>query len=561
MKTIKKSGLLGLIFVFCLVAVCLLFIFGVYGTSAPESDDVFLSSLSFFVPNTVNSDGQNINLWHDETDNTYYCFLPSHTGKTVQVSLESGRYIQLSSGEKFNNNDSFEYAVNTLYNVELFSKSGALVENMKIIFMKSEKVASAFVELSVPLSTVHENKTIRQSGNMTIVLADGDIEYNAPIKLFGRGNYSWSTPKKTYSINLDSAASLLGLSTTNKYAFIVNYLDESFVRNKLALDLAGDVGMKYSSDSEFVVLYINNEYCGLFQLCERIEVSESSVNITDLESQNKSLNRQRFENIAAYKFETETSMFFDLTYNPADITGGYLLEREASGRYMDEESGFITEGGECIVIKSPTYATGAEVEYISGVFATFERALLSGGYDAESGLYLSEIIDMESWARRYIIDEFFMNYDAGLNSCYFYKDIDSVSTLIYAGPVWDYDHCLRNSYMIHADEHDGVEAQLYATKKTIWYEALYNNEEFYAEIVYQYHTYFLPILEEYLETKIDAEIDKVYAAAQLDYVRWTDGERNRYRWFGDLDQQREDLKTIFKTRIDYLASVWAYEEE
>ena len=53
----------------------------------------------------------------------------------------------------------------------------------------------------------------------------------------------------------------------------------------------------------------------------------------------------------------------------------------------------------------------------------------------------STIIDLDSWIRRYLIDEISGNVDSDHASSYFYY----TDGLFYAGPVWDYDLAFGNS--------------------------------------------------------------------------------------------------------------------
>lgn len=64
----------------------------------------------------------------------------------------------------------------------------------------------------------------------------------------------------------------------------------------------------------------------------------------------------------AYRYitENEKQKGVDLAVNPEDITGGYLIEHDYSQKYAAEISGFVTDGGEQYVIKSPLHASRQE---------------------------------------------------------------------------------------------------------------------------------------------------------------------------------------------------------
>ena len=56
---------------------------------------------------------------------------------------------------------------------------------------------------------------------------------------------------------------------------------------------------------------------------------------------------------------------------PLDVSAGdgaYLLEFELDERFPDEVSGFISDKGQQVVVKTPEFASKAEVDYISNLF-------------------------------------------------------------------------------------------------------------------------------------------------------------------------------------------------
>ncbi len=50
----------------------------------------------------------------------------------------------------------------------------------------------------------------------------------------GRGNYSWSFDKKSFTVKLDSKANLCGMGNSKKWALVANHYDKSLLRNTVA---------------------------------------------------------------------------------------------------------------------------------------------------------------------------------------------------------------------------------------------------------------------------------------------------------------------------------------
>lgn len=51
---------------------------------------------------------------------------------------------------------------------------------------------------------------------------------------------------------------------------------------------------------------------------------------------------------------------------------------------------------------------------------------------------------MDSFVKKYLIEEITRNYDGGVTSSFFYKASDAEGGKLYAGPVWDYDVSFGN---------------------------------------------------------------------------------------------------------------------
>ncbi len=114
---------------------------------------------------------------------------------------------------------------------------------------------------------------------------------------------------------------------------------------------------------------------------------------------------------------------------------------ELSYRYTDSGSGFVTKGGQAVLLKTPEYASRAQVRYISSLVQRFENAIMADdGIDPESGKHFFEIADKDSLVGKYLIEEISKNLDANRTSYYLYKYNDYISEKLFFGPVWDYDN-------------------------------------------------------------------------------------------------------------------------
>jgi len=106
-----------------------------------------------------------------------------------------------------------------------------------------------------------------------------------------RGGTSFVFPKQQYKISLTQAEddkksklSLLGMNTDEDYILDALWNDYSKIRTKLSFELWNQISSynvnygQFDYDAEYVELYINNEYNGLYMLKEFIDWKMLDVN-------------------------------------------------------------------------------------------------------------------------------------------------------------------------------------------------------------------------------------------------------------------------------------------
>lgn len=333
-------------------------------------------------------------------------------------------------------------------------------------FYHGENVASVFITTSQGLSYIEKNKENRdKNAKITVVNETGAVEYSdaaaeTASEIKGRGNATFGYYKKPYQIKLASKTALLGMDKAKTYILLANYTDQSALHNALAFTLGEDLGVPYGIEYNFANLYIDGEYRGLYMICEKVQIDSARIDIEDLEKATEKANDGteldelpliHVNNNYLTQSTTITEYrYVDKVNNPEDITGGYLIELD-NNYGTNEPCYFKTETGNVYVVKSPEYASRAQVEYISKLFAEMEEAIYSEtGYN-KKGIHYSEYIDMESFSAVYTVQELMKNWDAYTSSMFFFKDADKngEQAKIYMGPLWDLDNTLGNINFNH----------------------------------------------------------------------------------------------------------------
>ena len=245
----------------------------------------------------------------------------------------------------------------------------------------------------------------------------------------GRGNSTWDWDKKPYRIKLSQEQDFLGMGGACSWELLANSFDASFMRNKITYDLAAGIGLAYSPESEFVDLYLNGYYAGLYQLTEKVEIDKERIDIADLNKRNEAVNRA---NYAVEKLEpayTDRSKAVYLPGIPDDITGGYLIERDYGVKWAETVSGFQTRTlHDCYSIINPELASVEELQYISDLFENMEVSIAAeDGINPDTGKSYLDYIDLKSFADKYIVEELSKNEGGGMSSAFYYKPEDSIS--------------------------------------------------------------------------------------------------------------------------------------
>ncbi|MBR2444868.1 MAG: CotH kinase family protein [Clostridia bacterium] len=416
-----------------------------------------------------------------ESNDGYIYYVPSFVSpNSVKLNVPSnikyqkdGAYVALENGTTLDLTGYEAQDENCVkcYKLTVFD----LGAERQLTFYFASSLPSMHVETSRDAENMIEYNGKDKESEIFIVNKNGTYEYKETLgelsEIKVRGNTTNSYAKKPFAIKLGHKSPLFGMSNDRSWVLLANYLDQSLLRNSTMYQIAKILGMDMC-DFRSVDLYINGEYYGVYLLCEKVEIDNGRVNIYDLEEETELLNPEFNENpitatggtLIDNSILTEYS-YIDGVVNPVDITGGYLIELD-NNYYKDERCYFVTENGSHYVIKSPEYASREQVEYIAGIFAEMEEAIMSSNGKNRFGKHYTEYIELDTFVYAYIIAELGRNYDAGSSSMYFYKDkdIDGVYSKIQKGPLWDCDNTLGNIHKNGASSTEGY----WAKNRSIW---------------------------------------------------------------------------------------------
>lgn len=499
-----------------------------------------------------------INIWKGK--DCYYFFLPSavEDHRVFFGNLRKGDTLTID-GQVYRQGDevSREITFGSAYEIQ-FNVNGEAFPAQKVVFTRSMGMPAAFIEtMSGTVENIHADKMIKEEAQLLLLNGEGECEYRGDIeyvKTRGNSNF-YGTDKKSYQIKLYQKKALLGMEKEKKWILLSNAFDASMIRNKLVYDYAAEYTNVPSIDGKYVDLYMNGDYAGCYFLCEKVEISENRLNITDLEEKNEAVNsRDSLENGIQYVSEDERIRAVGGLKNPQDNTGGYLLEAAARTDFETVRCGFMTDSGQCYNVISPQNATIEQVEYVCSLFNEMEKAINQpDGVNPDTGKHFSEYIDVESWVSKYLIDEVFADPDTPAASTYLYKDSDAVDPLIYSGPVWDYDLAIGG----YCREWAFLDDPSQIGYRAVYAKKLLVHDEVMEKVIEEYKSRILPYVDRELGRQIAYGQREFKASAEMDRLRWPqiDG------YYTGLESNGEYLVAFLKKKVEYLSEIWLAEEQ
>lgn len=500
-----------------------------------------------------------VSLWTGK-DGICYFFLPGFArGKDLILENAQGMQVQLGGVEAVEGDEICDITEGRAYELILLEGAEILVETSVIFRYSSDLPVLSLSTLSGDMETVNEEKEKEEAGMAVVFDKAGLPVYNGRMEgIRGRGNSTWGLSKKPYQFSLSQKTDLLGLGKGKAWNLLANGYDETKLRNQITLQLASALGMAYVPRGTMVDLYINDMYYGNYFLTQKIKVDSESVDIRDMEKSAEAVySEEDMEEIKSFQNEDGTRKWTEDLFHESDISGGYLFERELPDRFAGETSGFVTAQGDCYALKSPAFASRDQVDYIAELMQEFQDAVEEeDGVHPVTGRHYSECIDITSFVQKYLVEEISKNYDGGVTSSFFYKPQDTVSSKIFAGPVWDYDVAFGNCNLDEiASNPIGLTRLSDHVYGTDVFARLYEKEDFLVKTKELYKEKGLPYLEKLLDEGIDEMVQESRASVEMDNIRWEELE-NRYQYYEEYDNSVRYLKYFVEQRMNFLNQVW-----
>ena len=339
------------------------------------------------------------------------------------------------------------------------------------------------------------------NGNHTIAEMDNDHDheitctgrvycngqwYEMP-KIKGRGNYTWwkSKDKRPYNITLKDKINFPGIDSapTKKWSILAEISDHSLMCNRVGFHLAHDLGV--GQDTASADVWMNGEYQGCYTVTPKYDSF-----VTDDGFLIEEDNYQETHSVA----EGGNPQF---ALDGLKGTTGY----ESCYNYIT-----VKKMGDNLLMKDGVLDESAANQ--EAVAETI-RVWLQDAWDAirsdtgrnQKGKYYTDYIDIESFAKMYLMHEYVKSFDVCAGSILFHRDGQTPDDKLIAGPIWDLDNAMgstyQNSSLGKADDRRNGDRRSGAGSfipniteyKTSIFKTLSKHTDFMQEVLYQYNKY------------------------------------------------------------------------
>lgn len=327
---------------------------------------------------------------------------------------------------------------------------------------------------------------------------------SAPIAFQGRGNFTWTLPKKGYAFELQDAGgsgvdlTMLGFPPGSDFALYACYTDKTCMRNALVFALGQQLG-RWSPRTRFVELILDGEYLGLYMVWERIRRDATRC---DVDKPAK-------------------------TAGEGDVSGGYIIRHEGGGKGPETVDGvtyerdFSVDSGLVYTYHYPgaDKQSPEQTAYIQQYMQDFENAIAADPTDHAAW------IDVGSWVDRGVVEELTNNWDGYVHSIYMTKDSSEDGGLLGMGPLWDFDLAFANGnvtgYNCNTDNWAHQIARPAPDQMPAYWLALYADPAFQRAFKCRWQELRAgPIALDTFEARVEAWVDFTADARVRDQARW-----------------------------------------
>lgn len=255
-----------------------------------------------------------------------------------------------------------------------------------------------------------------------------------------------------YRIKFDTKTNMLGLNNGAQCkSWVLLKSDWDLIRNDIAFRFGRTIMGEdnFCSDAQLVHVYVNEEFKGIYLLCEQCQINPERVDITEPENGYTGWDIGYYLELDNYATSEETNHYIEMDYGEATVTD---IEGETRQFVPAEYS-----------IKNDLYSQN-QIDFISkylnNIFTIVYEACENGkfysfdeNYDLVEAEYttaeetVNAVMDVQSVVDMYMLYEIVHDYDCGEGSFFMCVDFspESKCTKLKFTSPWDFNWAYNDS--------------------------------------------------------------------------------------------------------------------
>lgn len=365
-----------------------------------------------------------------------------------------------------------------------------------------------------------------QDGSSQSILEQPDYQVAITINYRGASSYS-QFDKGQYRIKCyqserdkkDKEINFLGMGKHSEWVLHGPFLDKTLLRNHLVYSLGREI-LDWAPDSQYVELFLDGEYQGVYLVVEPVTNGESRLRLSKFGMLNGA---------TPYIVKRDRVGTEDIILN----TYGKLHGKTNNDFFLE--------------YPSTANVTDTELAWIEQDISKCEEVIYSDFFDHPSIGY-AKYIDVDNFVDVYLMNEIAMNVDAGNLSTYIYKELGGKLQTT----LWDYNNCFDNYQWFRVDY------TRFQVSENEWFHRLLQDRNFVDRVVSRYKslrqsTFSDDNLKEHINTYITElgnSIDRNFAV--WGYTFYTNLLTGEGRDITSYVEAITQLETTIKKRLNYM---------
>ena len=341
-----------------------------------------------------------------------------------------------------------------------------------------------------------------------IVYSDGTV-LDSPGKIKGRGNVTWKYAKKPYAVKFEKKQKPFGFPTNKSWVLLAESCDPSLLRTAYMCAISKAADIEWTINYQYVNLFLNGEYMGVYVFTDKVEKSENRINIKKdgfiIEDDNY--------------YQNEILYF--VTYKG--------LGRPYTFKYPDDDKDIVKGDENYLFIES---------------FMNQLESSLKVLLDTHGDTGYMDKLDITSFAKIHIANQVFMNFDPNR-----YYVLPSRQSKLKMMPMWDSEWSMGswntswkgNPYPIEKNTYwENMHYFKYLMKSPTFKEAVKTEwAKFYSKV-------------QQVKDEVES-VRQVIAKAQVaNHKKWPSTGRPMNYKVKSWEEEVERVNTFFDTRVTWM---------